>query len=232
MAGASASGNAYEHVVAKRLEGLFYQGAPIVVWGMAGSDKHSADVDAHMVDGPFQLEAKTKGAFEFGSKKLNYVGGKFELPDNPLFRACFPVDFQPFNGFCPAFLRGDTTQDTLKSERKQQKSIGNPLDVRITLDDPLMAARFYAAKGVHYIQIEGYGLYRTVLEDPRNLGLPVLSMAMQLRYRIKTHKTNVSHSVQAQFVCLRHPTRSDFDLTDVARLPMGFSVGSRSLKTA
>jgi hypothetical protein len=224
MSGASKSGNAYESVVARALSVMRYMDAPVVVWGVGGSDKRAPDIEAHVLDGPLVLEAKTRGAFEFGSKGFLYRNDRFELPDHPLFRACFPPEFRPFNGFVPAFARGDATQETLRRERKEQKALGNPLDVRVRLDDPLAASRFYAAKGVHYIQIEGYGLYRTILDDPRALGLPVLSMTMQVRYRIKTHKSNSKHSLQAQFVCFKKPERSPFDLDDPTRLPPGFSL--------
>jgi hypothetical protein len=230
MAGASASGNVYEDKVLNAVQRLTYKGAPVLAWGRAGSDKNSPDIDAHDLDGVLQIEAKTKNAFEFGSRKFNFKNGRFELPDDPLFKTCLSADFQPFNGFVPSFLRGDPTQATLNQERKEQKALGNILDVCIDLSDPLMAARYYAAKGVHYIQIEGYGLYRTTLKDPRDLGLPILSMSMKLRYRIKTHKRDKNHSVQAQFICSRRPERSPFDLIDPSRLPKHFSVGSRSPK--
>jgi hypothetical protein len=223
MAGASASGNAYEKEVAKILQALKFQDCPILVWGTAGSDKDAADIDATLCDGSFKVEAKTKKAFEFGSKKFQFKDGRFTLPDHPLFRALFPPDFQPFNGFIPSFLRGDTSQDTLNRDRREQKEKGNPLEVRFAVDDPLLAAKYYAAKGVHYIQIQGRGLYHTGF-DPYNLGLPILAMVMQVRFRCKTHKSNLNHSVQAQLNCVRPPAKSPYDLTDFTRLPPGFSV--------
>ena len=228
MAGASASGTKFEHVVATTLQRLRYKDSAIVVWGTAGSDKNAPDIDAHLIDGEFKVEVKTKGAFEFGSNKFKYENGFYVLPTNDLFRSCFPLDFQPFGGFVPSFLKGDASQETLRRERKEQKASGNPLDVRLSFDDPFLPAKYYASKSIHYIQIEGLGLYRTTLDDPRDLGLPVLSFATQVRYRCKTHVSNKSHSVQTQFVCLTRPLPSPYDLTDPTRLPPGFSVGSQS----
>jgi hypothetical protein len=223
MAGASASGNAYEKEVAKTLQSLLFQDCAIIVWGTAGSDKSGADIDAYLCEGSFKIEAKTKKAFEFGSKKFQFKDGRFVLPDHPLFRAFFADDFQPYGGFIPSFLRGDASQDSLRRDRKEQKERGNPLEVRFLVDDPLLAAKYYAAKGVHYIQIEGRGLYHTG-SDPYNLSVPILSMSMQIRFRCKTHKSNVNHSVQAQLNCVRPPVKSPYDLTDLTRLPPGFSV--------
>lgn len=224
MAGASVSGNAYEKVLASVLRTLRFRECPIIVWGTAGSDKGAADIDAFICDGPFKIEAKTKKAFEFGSKKFQFKNGRFELPDHPLFRAFFPPDFQPYNGFVPTFLRGDPSQETLKRDRLEQKEKGNPLEVRFAVDDSLLAAKYYAAKGVNYVQIEGRGLYHTGF-DEYNIGLPILEMQMQVRFRCKTHKSNANHSVQAQLNCIRPPPRSPYDLTDPTRLPPGFSVG-------
>ena len=223
MAGASASGTTYEKETAATLKTLRYQECPILVWGTAGSDKDAPDIDASLCDGPFKVEAKTKNAFEFGSKKFQYKNGRFELPNHPLIRAFFPPDFQPYNGFVPSFLRGDASQDALCRDRREQKALGNPLDVSFLVDDPLAAARYYAAKGVNYVQIEGRGLYHTG-SDPRNLGLPILEMQMRVRFRCKTHKSNSGHSVQAQLNQVRPPVKSPYDLTDPMRLPPGFSV--------
>ena len=223
MAGASANGTAFENGCATTLRTLTYQGCPIIVWSTAGSNKDAPDIDASLCVGPFKVEAKTQNAFEFGSKKFKFKDGRFELPDNPLFSAFFAADFQPFNGFVPSFLRGDTSQDTLRRERREQKALGNPLDVRFLIDDPLAAARYYAAKGVNYIQIQGSGLYHTGF-DPYSLGVPILTMLMQVRFRCKTHISNTSHSVQAQLNCVRRPERSPYDLMDLTRLPPGFSV--------
>jgi hypothetical protein len=223
MAGASASGNAYEKVLADVLPTLQYQKCPIIVWGTAGSDKDAADIDALICDGPLKIEAKTKKAFEFGSKKFQFKNGRFELPDHPLFQAFFPPNFQPYNGFVPSFLRGDPSQEALRRDRCEQKEKNNPLEVRFAVDDPLLAAKYYHAKGIHYVHIEGRGLYHTGF-DPYNLGPPILKMQMQVRFRCKTHKSNVNHSVQAQLNCVRPPTQSLYDLTDPTRLPPGFSV--------
>jgi hypothetical protein len=230
MAGASASGNAYEKDVARILQALKFQDCPILVWGTAGSDKDAPDIDATLCDGSFKVEAKTKKAFEFGSKKFQFKDGRFVLPDHPLFHALFKPDFQPFNGFVPSFLRGDTSQDALIRDRREQREKGNSLDVKFEADDPFLAARYYAAKGVHYIQIEGRGLYHTG-SDPYNLGVPILAMDMRVRFRCKTHKSNLNHSVQAQLNCARPPTKSPYDLTDLTRLPPGFSVGSQPQTT-
>ena len=222
MAGASASGNAYEKEVAKMLQSLRFQDCPILVWGTAGSDKGAPDVDATLCDGPFKVEVKTKKAFEFGSKKFQFKDGRYELPDDPLIRSCFPPDFQPFNGFIPSFLKGDPSQEALNRDRREQKEKGNKLDVKFKIDDTLLAAKYYAAKGVHYIQIQGHGLYHTGF-DLYNLGLPILKMKMSIRYRCKTHKSNLNHSVQAQLNCDHLLIKSPYDLTDLTRLPPGFS---------
>lgn len=223
MAGSSVSGNAYEKEVANFIETLKFKECPIVVWGTARSDKNAPDIDAHCCDGPLLIEAKTKKGFEFGSSKFQFMNGKYELPDNPLIQSQFPSNFQPFNGFIPSFLRGDPSQEALYRDRDEQEKLGNPLDVRFPVNDPLLAAKYYAAKRVNYIQIQGRGLYHTGF-DAYNLGVPILSMLIQIRYRCKTHKSNLSHSVQAQINYVELPSRSPYDLTDLTRLPHGFSV--------
>lgn len=223
MAGPSTSGNANEKQLAKTIQSLRFKDSPIIVWGTAGSNRDAPDIDASLCDGPLKIETKTENAFEFGSKKFQFKDGKFIVPDHPLFDAFFPPNFQPYNGFIPSFLRGDTSQEALRRDRKEQKEKGNPLDVRFTVDDPLLAAKYYATKGINYIQIQGRGLYHTGL-DPYKLGVPILSMLMQIRFRCKTHKSNLHHSVQAQLNYVRPPAKSPYDLTDLTRLPPGFSV--------
>ena len=223
MAGASKSGGIYENAVAKKLSHYKYNGSPIVVWGTAGSSKHSKDIESFMEDGGFEIETKTKGAWEFGSSKFQYVNGKYVVPAHTLFQAYLPKNYQPFNGFIPSFLKGDTSNATLQTERKQQQRLGNPLDYRMNIEDRGLASKYYALSGVKYIQVQGSGLYRTGT-DGRKWGLPLLEMDTQIRIRCKPHKTNVSYSVQAQIVGSSKPVPSPYDLDDPKRLPPGFSV--------
>lgn len=223
MAGASKSGTEYEHQVAMRMsEELLYKGAPILVGVVAGSNKNAVDVPVVLIDGSFPLEAKTKKAFEFGSNKFYYKENKYILPENELIKHCFPDGYQPFGGFAPSFLTGDTRNLTLEKERREQKAAGNPLDCRVPILDRSLAAKYYKSKGADYIQIQGYGLYRTG-DDPRNLGLPLLEMELVMRVRCKPHKTNVNYSVQAQINCLKKPTPSPYDLDKDDKLPPGFT---------
>jgi hypothetical protein len=223
MAGASKSGTEYEHQVAMRMsEELLYKGAPILVGVVAGSNKNAVDVPVVLTDGSFPLEVKKKNAFEFGSNKFYYKENKYILPENELIKHCFPDGYQPFGGYAPAFLTGDTRNLTLEKERREQKAAGNPLDCRVPILDRSLAAKYYKSKGVDYIQIQGYGLYRTG-DDPRNLGLPLLEMDLVMRVRCKPHKTNVNYSVQAQIYCLKKPTPSPYDLDKDDKLPPGFT---------
>jgi len=222
MARSSKSGNAYELRQAVNLRKYKYNDHPVIVWGTGGSNKKSKDVDGFIEDGDFLVETKTKGAWEFGSSKFHYFGGKYTLPDEPLISKYLATDYQPFRSFVPSFLKGTPSNDILKKERKEQKAAGNPLDYKVPIPDRTLAAQYYRSKGVPYIQIQGSGLYRTG-PDTRNWGLPLLEFDTAIRIRCKPHKTDVSYSVQAQIVSTSKPKPSPFDLDDPKRLPRGFS---------
>lgn len=88
-------------------------------------------------------------------------------------------------------------------------------------------ARVYSAKGSHYIQLNGYGLYHTGT-DPCNFNVPFFTCEQRLRVRCKRHgkkDANGNHlpsSVMAS-LCpkLRTLLKSPYSLDDMKKIPNG-----------
>jgi len=223
MAGASKSGGRYESSLAENLSNCSYNGIPVIVGKLGGSNKNATDIPAIISLGPLHIEAKTKNAFEGGSSKFRIENGVYIVPDNPIIARYIPKGYQPFNGFIPSFLLGDTKNSTLEKERIEQKKLGNPLDTTLVIQDTNAVADYYASKGVHYFHWEDLGLYHTG-NDIYNFGVPLLEMKLGIRIRCKPHKTNKSYSVQAQIKIIKKPIQSLYDFDDSDKLPPGFTV--------
>lgn len=88
-------------------------------------------------------------------------------------------------------------------------------------------SRVYFAKGVHYIQLNGYGLYHTGT-NPCNFNVPFFACEQRLRVRCKRHgkkDANGNHlpsSVMASFCPkLKTLSKSIYSLDDVRKIPNG-----------
>lgn len=213
---AAASGFAYERAVHARLQTLAWDGERVQLAPPAGANKSAPDIPI-LNKGGLRLEAKTKGASEGGGCTMSVRDGAFQLPDQPVLRSFLPPDLRVWDGRVPSCLMGNKDMETWLAEKPMFK--GSYISV------PSHAvADYYRAKGAHYIQIEGKGLYHTG-EDVRGWGVPKFETTCRIRIRLKQHSgTSVPTDCQA---CFNFNSRvlppSPHDFMDPTRLPPGFA---------
>ena len=216
-AAATSSGFTNEKVFRTQLQQLAYNGTPLVVSDVAGSNKTAHDVS---ILSPILVtfETKTLNASEGGGCTLRLRDGVFQLPENAILRSYLPTEFRPWEGRVPSCLRGDTSLETWEAEKDSFKGIYLPAD-------PSAIAQYYRAKGTHYIQVERRGLFHTG-DDVHGWGVPVFEPTCRVRIRLKQHHSgSVPQDVQACFNYASHTLPpSPYDLMDPARLPPGFAL--------
>jgi hypothetical protein len=210
------TGNRFEKHVAEQLLKLKHKGLPIEVLGCAGASK-GTDVRFRIGIQNYALEVKTKGAFEAGQTKFKVINGALSLPNECLLTTLIP-GYIPFGGLIPPFLERRMTKDewiAVKHLYPNEYTIMNSLD---------LVARYYNTQGSSYIQIEGYGLYKTSEDDPLELGVPIISCKAKVRVRCKEHASSpLSMSVNCSInYDKRSLVRSPYCL--LSRLPPNLSL--------
>jgi hypothetical protein len=141
------------------------------------------------------LECKDKGAFEGGGKVLKPSEKGLGIIDSCLHKELL-ADYIPFAGKVPEFLKGDKTLETWLKQKEDFKDEYRVMDSKAI-------TKYYKNKGVHYIQIEGLGLYHTGL-DILELGCPEFECEVKMRIRCKRHTSStMPSSVQAALIYKR-----------------------------
>jgi len=180
------AGLTYESAVAQRLATL----KNVVVRGGTAGASRGQDITATITIGEtthtVNIEAKDSGAFEGGQLSLQVREGVYAYPTDAkgqLFRniaaSVMPPDGFPWNGAVPSFKRGDKRPATWESEKHLFP------DTRYVVRDSIVT-EYYRAKGTHYIQVEGKGLYHTGT-DICGFGVPLFRAETALRVRCKQH---------------------------------------------
>jgi hypothetical protein len=180
------AGLTYESAVAQRLAGL----KNVVVTGETAGASRGQDITATITIGVIahtvNIEAKDSGAFEGGQLSLPVRDGAYVYPNDAkgrMFRSLassvMPPDGFPWNGAIPSFKRGNKTLATWESEKYLFP------DTRYVVRDSIVT-EYYRAKGTHYIQVEGKGLYHTG-DDVCGFGVPLFRAETTLRVRCKQH---------------------------------------------
>jgi hypothetical protein len=212
---ATVQGNTYEEKIAKRLSELKYDKKEILVDSItAKSDSSKNDISFKIdkVDTLFFVECKNKGSFEGGGKRFKLVDNKLIIPEECIHKSLL-IDYIPFKGEIPSFLKGDKNMKKWKEEKINFKDEY----IRVASDT---INEYYQKKGVHYIQIENYGLYHTK-EDILKLGTIKFEVSTKIRIRCKQHSSSsLPSSVQASFVFSRkYMNESPVDLCVEEKLP-------------
>jgi hypothetical protein len=132
-------------------------------------------------------ECKRRNAFEAGSRKMTLVDGRLVLPEDGLHKILLG-DVVPFEGALPTFLT-ECVQSWTPEEAARFR------DIRLPVDSGA-AAQYYAAKGTHYIVVEGRGVYHTG-EDILGLGVPMFLCPLTLRIRTSKHKRKLPDGTRA-----------------------------------
>jgi hypothetical protein len=181
------NGQTYQHSIARKLEKICINEKKITVNEVNGA-KSGPDINLYIENGLIiGIEVKNKGAFEGGSVKMEYdkIEKRMVFKDrSSLHQRCL-ADRVLYNGLNLPWYEGKKSL----CEYKQVANIFNP-EIRISLSSDSMS-EYYKSKGVHYIQIEGYGLYHTG-NDILNLDVPIFMCNQYLRIRTSKHKKKIS----------------------------------------
>jgi hypothetical protein len=218
-------GLAYEHTIANRLKCIRYKGSPIHVGATAAS---SANPDIPItITTPTEtltinIEAKDRGAFEGGCKKLYPTSQGMQIQEDCIQKSILG-DKTPYNGAILPWTRGLTTlEDWLKEKHIFEK------DEYVDASEDAIAI-YYASKGAQYIQIEKKGLYHTGI-DPLELGVPMFKAKIVLRIRSSKHKRKIEgHRVPTDITAALQFDRhilpaSPYTLDEGGQLPPHFTI--------
>lgn len=164
------------------------------------------DVSFWVSNRQINIECKNKGSFEGGGKRFVVQHQKLVIPEDGLHKYLIGSHV-PFGSRVPSFLDGDRTLETWTSEKHLFT------DEYLAIPDDTMR-NYYRNIGIHYIQIEGKGLYSTCC-DTLGLGAPPFSCKTRMRIRCKRHTGSpMPGSVQASIVFDRKTlTNSPVDIS-------------------
>ncbi len=174
-----ARGHAYEVRCAEILRNTIICGETPAVLKTAGSEE-GPDIPIDLPSfGRICFEAKDKGAFEGGTKKLIYHDGALRILDDCIHKTILG-DTVLFGGRNIPWYEGKRTMEDWDAVRDIFK------DAYIQAADDSIA-EYYKLKGAHYIQVEGRGLFHTG-SDPLGLDVPYFKCTVIMRIRASKHK--------------------------------------------
>ena len=185
------NGISYEQKILLKLSMISYKNYPIQIQHKSGGATMNADIQLQVGDILIQIEAKNKGAFEGGGKTMKLHNGRLSCPNGSI-HSIILDGYTPWSGRIPSFLKGDKSLRTWNCEkfffRDEYRRIA-----------PDVISQYYYKKNIHYIQVEGKGLYHTG-NDILQLGVPLFECRARLRIRCKQHSSSsMPSSVQASF---------------------------------
>lgn len=209
------SGVSYENKILNILCRLLYAGSPICNIGKTGGSTTNPDLQLIINNNKINIEIKNNGGFEGGGKSMKIINNKLMCPKGTLHYDILGETI-PWSGRIPSFMKGDKTIHTWKIEKSSFRDEYH----RISSD---VISSYYKSKGVHYIQIEGKGLYHTG-NDILSLGVPLFECRSRIRIRCKQHRsTSMPSSVQAVFKFDRISLhKSNYDIEN--KLPNVFTL--------
>jgi hypothetical protein len=170
------SGKSYQHHIYETLSSMTNK-----VIEVDGA-KSGPDIVLYVKDQCIGLEVKNKGGFEGGSAKMTYQGDRLLFAEDTIHHQLLG-DQVVYEGRNLPYYEGKiNTTDYDEVKHIFDKEISKEVS------DDTMAA-YYKKTGVHYIQIEGYGLYHTGY-DILQLQVPFFTCEQRLRIRTSKHKKN------------------------------------------
>ncbi len=179
-------GQIYELKIADRLKTLVYKQTLIQVGTTAAATANPdipLTISTPTESFKINIEAKNKGAFEGGCKKLDVTSQGMKITEDCI-QSYILGDRTLYNGCILPWTRGlRTLEDWQKDKHIFEK------DVYMEASEDAVAA-YYAKKGTQYIQIEGKGLYHTGA-DPLDLGVPMFKSTIVMRIRCTKHMRKI-----------------------------------------
>jgi hypothetical protein len=175
------SGKAYQHHIYETLSKMSTNGHPHQVEEVDGA-KSGPDIVLRIKDQCIGLEVKNKGGFEGGSAKMTYRGNRLLFAEDTIHHQLLG-DQIVYDGKNLPYYEG-------KMSVSDYDVVKHIFDREISKDVPDdTMAKYYKNTGVHYIQIEGYGIYHTGY-DVLQLQVPFFTCEQRLRIRTSKHKKN------------------------------------------
>jgi hypothetical protein len=174
------SGKAYQHHIYETLSRMS-MGHPHQVEEVDGA-KSGPDIVLRIKEQCIGWEVKNKGGFEGGSAKMTYRGNRLLFAEDTIHHQLLG-DQIVYDGKNLPYYEG-------KMRASDYDAVKHIFDREISKDVPDdTMATYYKNTGVHYIQIEGYGLYHTG-HDILHLQVPFFTCEQRLRIRTSKHKKN------------------------------------------
>ncbi len=180
-------GRMYEIKIAERLNTFIYKSQSPIQVGVTAAATANPDIPL-TISTPTEtlkinIEAKNKGAFEGGCKKLDATPHGMKITEDCI-QAYILGDRTLYNGCILPWSKGLTTLEDWQKEKNTFEK-----DVYMEASEDAVAT-YYAKKGTQYIQIEGKGLYHTGA-DPLELGVPMFTCKVVLRIRCTKHMRKI-----------------------------------------
>jgi hypothetical protein len=174
------SGKAYQHHIYETLSRATME-HPHKVIEVDGA-KSGPDILLHVKDLCVGWEVKNKGGFEGGSAKMTYRGDRLLFAEDTIHHQLLG-DQLVYEGKNLPYYEG-------KTDATDYEAVKHIFHKELSKDVPCdTMATYYRNTGVHYIQIEGYGLYHTG-HDVLHLEVPFFACEQRLRIRTSKHKKN------------------------------------------
>lgn len=175
-------GQLYQHALTQKMVRMRFHTKCYPVQEVEGA-KSGPDITLVRETDTVGFEIKNKGAFEGGSIKMFYDRSQQRLvfPDTTSLHQKCLGDTRLYNGMNLPWYEGNYTV-----EDYQKVSSLFDREIRIPMTSASMS-EYYRCRNVHYIQVEGYGLYHTG-NDILSLGVPLFECTQYLRIRTSKHK--------------------------------------------
>ena len=174
------SGKSYQHHIYEMLSRVT-MGHPYKVIEVDGA-KSGPDIVMNVNDQCIGWEVKNKGGFEGGSAKMTYNGDRLRFAEDTIHHQLLG-DQLVYDGKNLPYYEG-------KTDATDYEAVKHIFHKELSKDVPCdTMAMYYKQTGVHYIQIEGYGLYHTG-HDILQLQVPFFACEQRLRIRTSKHKKN------------------------------------------
>jgi hypothetical protein len=188
----------YEDTIRTLLGCCTYNSGTINVREKTGGAGHGQDIQFTVT---VNVECKDKGAFEGGGKTYKHIENKLVISEDCLHKTLLE-DYIPFEGRVPSFVTGNR-EDPLDTKIKVWETEKHLFKDEYKDVSKTAVADYYKSKGIHYIQVEGKGLYTTG-HDILELGAPLFTCVTKLRIRCKRHgSSTLPGSVQAALIYMK-----------------------------
>ena len=184
------NGKAYQSQIALKLNTVIINDLYYKVEEVSGAKSGPDIIIKGTPHGDIGFEIKTRGAFEGGSSKMEYDNSQNRLVFlNSKLHQHYLGNTQIYDGKNLPWYEG-------KRDIESYINVSNIFNKEIHINLPInTVSEYYKNTRVHYIQVQGYGLYHTG-NDILNLDVPHFECEQYLRIRTSKHKVKISNNIR------------------------------------